>query len=124
MFNFHFHRPQRSWGKVMFLQASVILLYRGWGCLPQCMLGTHPPRQQTPSRADPPGSRHPTGEQKSPPPKEQIPPWSRHPPIGRHPPEQTPPLHSMLGDTVNNAGGTHPTGMQSCYCNVCGCLLF
>ena len=40
----------------MFLQASVILLTGG--CVPQCMLGCHPPEQT------PPGSRHP---------------WSRHP---------------------------------------------
>ena len=43
----YFYRPQRSWGKVMFLQASVILL-TGVGCLPQCMLGYTPPEQTTP----------------------------------------------------------------------------
>ena len=45
----YYHRPQRSWGKVMFLQASVILLTGG--SLPQCMLGYH--------TSPPPGSRHP-----------------------------------------------------------------
>ena len=62
------YRPQRSWAKVMFLQASVILLTGG--CLPQCMLGYTPP-----------GSRHH--------PPRQTPPWSRPPlkqtPQGRHP---------------------------------------
>ena len=48
--------PQRSWGKVMFLQASVILLTGGGG-LPQCMLGYHPP-----------GSIPPRWEQSPPPP--------------------------------------------------------
>ena len=31
------YRPQRSWGKIIFSQASVILFT--WGGLPQCMLG-------------------------------------------------------------------------------------
>ena len=78
-----YYRPQRSWAKVMFLQASVIMS-TDRGCLPQCMLG-YPPRADTPPRADPPRSRH-TPEQTHPP--EQTPPWSRH--LPRHPPEQTP----------------------------------
>ena len=53
--------------KVIFLHLFVIL-FTG-GCLPQCMLGYHPPEQTPP----PPQSRHP---------------WSRHP-QSRHPPEQT-----------------------------------
>ena len=44
---FSFYRPQRSWAKVMFLQACVCPRGGGGG-LPQCMLGYHPP---------PPGSR-------------------------------------------------------------------
>ena len=69
---FDLYRPQRSWGKVMFSQACVIL-FTG-GCLPQCMLGyhtlpgadtpweqTHPPVADTPS-----GSRHPLWEQTRP----------------------------------------------------------
>ena len=47
-----YYRPQRSWGKVMFLHLSVIL-FTGGGCLPQCMLeytplGQTPPPGQTP----------------------------------------------------------------------------
>ena len=41
----NFYRPQRSWGKVMFSQACVILFTGGF--LPQCMLGYHP-QDQTP----------------------------------------------------------------------------
>ena len=78
-----FYRPQRSWGKVMFLQACVIL-FGGGGCLPQCMLGYH---AHTPEQT-PPRSRQPPEET---PPWEQTPLWSRHPPKSRHPPEQTPP---------------------------------
>ena len=55
------YRPQRSWGKVMFLQASVILLTGGY---------------LTPPRADPPGGRHPPGA------------GSRPPPLGTDPPGQ------------------------------------
>ena len=60
----HCYRQQRSWGKVMFLQASVILLTGEGG---------------TPRSRHPPWNRH-------------LPsPQSRHPPRSRHPPEQTPP---------------------------------
>ena len=45
------YRPQRSWGKVIFSQASVILLTGGG--LSQWMLGYHPLRSR-----HPPGSRH------------------------------------------------------------------
>ena len=45
--------------KVMYLLVSVILLTRG-GCLPQCMLGYHPPGADTPRsrQPTPPRSRH------------------------------------------------------------------
>ena len=69
-----YYRPQRSWGKVMFLQVCVIL-FTG-GCLPQCMLGYTP------------WSRHPP--EQTPPPRADTRPWSRHP-LGADPPEQTPP---------------------------------
>ena len=71
-----FYRPQRSWGKVMFLQASVILLTGGVSA---------PPTEQTHTDTHThthPGSRPPQEQT----PREQTPP----------PPEQ-----SMLGDTVN-----------------------
>ena len=113
----------------MFLQTSVILL-TGGNCLPQCMLGYHPPDADTPQsrhplEADmsqeqtPPQSRHPLPPRADTPhPPEQTPPRSRHPtsgadtpradtPQSRHPLEQTPPRadtpqsQSMLGDTVN-----------------------
>ena len=80
--------------KVIFLHLFVILFTRGV-CLPQCMLGYHPPEQtpqeQTLPRADTPRSRHPP---------EQTPPgadtpWSRHHPWSR-PPKQTPPRADTL----------------------------
>ena len=76
--------PQRSWGKVIFSQASVILFTGG---LPQCMLGCHmpPPQDQagTPKDQAPPRPGTPPGPGTLPGP-------------GRHPPEQR-----ILGDTVN-----------------------
>ena len=72
------YRPQQSWAKVMFLQASVILSMGGG--LPQCMLGYHhhhPPGADTPHQIRPPtGSRHPPQTR----PPSRHPPWSRHPP--------------------------------------------
>ena len=114
------YRPQRSWGKVMFLQACVIL-FTG-GCLPQCMLGYHPPEQtppweQTPPEQTPHGSRHPpradTPTSRPPgadtPGSRHTPPWEQTPhleqttppPGRRHPLEQTPPEQ------------THPPGRHT-----------
>ena len=75
-----YYRPQRSWGKVMFLHVSVILFTRGggvcpiacWDTPPEPEAGTppqtrgrHPPRPGTPpgtrDRHPLPGSRHPSG---------------------------------------------------------------
>ena len=85
-FGKYYYRAQRSWAKVMFLQASVILLTGG--CLPQCMLGYPLPRSRHPPRA-----RHPPLEQT---------PQTRHPP-DQTPPRtrQPPPPGSRLRHTVN-----------------------
>ena len=82
-----FYRPQRSWAKVMFLQASVILSTGGG--LPHCMLGYHhhplqsrPPWNQTP----PPGSR-PSGADT--PLGVETPPGADTPQEQTHPPPPT-----------------------------------
>ena len=83
-------------GKVMFLHLSVILFR---GCIPACSgwgRGVHPPPRQT-----------------SPP--------------GRHtPPGQTPRSDAPLSNNTGygqQAGGTHPTGMHSCFwCLIYWCL--
>ena len=75
------YRPQRSWGKVMFLQASVILLTGGGAW----------PSQPPPDQAHPPPDQvhhHPPGP-------------STPPGPGTPPRPGTPPAQSMLGDTVN-----------------------
>ena len=80
------YRPQRSWAKVMFLQASVILSTGGdWGGSASVHAGippgTRPPQEQTPLEQTPPGTR----------PLEQTPPLGPDP-LGPDPPqEQTPP---------------------------------
>ena len=106
-FNYHL---QGSWGKVMFLHVSVVL-FTGGICPIACRdippgseAGT--PGEQTPSRI-----RHPSGAD----------PQSRHPLIADTPQEQTPsyvpPPHGAVHTKRygQQAGGTHPTGMQSCY---------
>ena len=103
------YRPQRSWAKVMFLQASVILSTGGGVCLSACW-DTHPqeqtppgsrhPLEQTPPGADTPESRHPLEQT---PPRADTFPWEQTPPPGK----QTPAYGQR-------AVGTHPTGMHSC----------
>ena len=68
------YRPQRSWGKVMFSQACVILLTEGVSASVHAGIPPVPPSRH-PLGADPPGADTP---------------WSKHPPRRRHPPEQTP----------------------------------
>ena len=97
----NFYRPQRSWGKVMFLQASVILLTGGVSAsvhagIPHPLGADTPPPQADipPPRADTPPSKQTPPQEQTPPgadPPEQTPtradpPRSRHPPGSRHPP--------------------------------------
>ena len=77
--------------------ANEVCLSMG-GCLPHCMLGYTPPHRHP--QADTPGQTPPLGRHPLPP--------QQTPPLGRHPPAQC-----MLG-YGQQAGGTHPTGMQSC----------
>ena len=69
----YYYRPQRSWGKVMFSQACVIL-FTGGGVWKQ----TSPQEADTPLEADIP-------------PKKQTPPRSRHPREADTPPKSRPP---------------------------------
>ena len=83
-----YYRPQRSWGKVIFPQACVIL-FTGGVCLSACWdttpSGTDTP-EQTPWEQTPPC---PLGA--------DTPPTPRADPPGA----DTPLVQSMLGDTVN-----------------------
>ena len=94
----NFYRPQRSCGKVMFSQASVILFTRG--CVWQTPPGRHPPGRY-------PSGRHPTAQCMlgyTPPLPSAC--WDSHSPV-----------QCMLGYAPQPAtavGGTHPTGMHSC----------
>ena len=95
---FNIYRPQRSWGKVIFSQASVILSTGGE------YLDRYTPRDQL----HPPRTRytHPLGP--GTPPQDQL-----HIPPPR---PATPPLAAVhAGRYGQQAGGTHPTGMHSCF---------
>ena len=98
----------------MFLQACVIL-FTGRG-LPQCMLG-YPPTQE---QATPPGAEplEQASPRRRPPragtPPGSRPPWSRPPRAGT-PPGADPPTAEHAGRYGQRTGGTHPTGMQSCF---------
>ena len=81
----YYYRPQRSWGKVMFLQASVILLTGG---------GEYLTRYTPPGPGTPPGTRYT--------PRDQVPPLGpgTPPPRTRYPPRDQ--VHRPPGP------GTHP----------------
>ena len=87
LFFIHFYRPQRSWGKVMFLQVCVIL-FTG-GVPDQVPPGT----RYTPQPGTPPQTRYTPGTRYPPPPRtrytpspDQVPPWTRYPRDQVHPP--------------------------------------
>ena len=89
------------WGKIIFLHLSVILFMGGEG---STWAGTPPQGRYIPlGRYTPSPSRYTPG---------------RYTPLGRYtPPGQVhPPLQCMLG-YGQQAGGTHPTGMHSCFVN-------
>ena len=82
--------PQRSWAKVIFSQACVILSTGGEGvCLSACW-DTSPLGADTPPGSRPPRSIHPPGADTPP---------TRHPP-GADPPGADPPPGSRLQHTV------------------------
>ena len=103
----HHYRPQRSCGKVMFSQASVILSTGGGGVW-QIPPGRHPPGQTPPWQTPLPG-RHPRADttQADTPLLSAC--WDKRPSpclvhAGIHPPP-----------AATAADGTHPTGMHSCW---------
>ena len=122
------------WGKVIFSEACVKnSLHRvgsTWGPPPPLRYQAHTPEQQTPSgRHTPP----PPGA----PPQPGTPPDQVHPLDQVHPPDQvhprtrytprpgTPPGAVHAGRYGHQAGGTHHTGMHSCYENkFCMCYVF
>ena len=81
----------------MFLHLSVIL-FTG-GCLSQHAMGVYTPLGRQPHQADP-GRSLP---RQTPPKADTL--LGIHPPSGRHP----------LLRMATEAGGTHPTGMHSCF---------
>ena len=115
-FHLSCYRPQRSWGKVMFLQVCVILFTGG---VPDQVLppGTRytPQDQVPPQPGTPPGTRYPPGP--------GTPPWARHthtpqtrytPHDQVHPPGSgTPPgPGTPPWDQVNPPGTRYPPGTR------------
>ena len=91
-----YYRPQRSWGKVIFLVACVNDSVHGGGEY----LGRYPPGRYTPQAGTPPAGIHPL---------------AGTPPSSYTPPASTPPPGAVhAGRYGQQAGGTHPTGMHSC----------
>ena len=108
------YRPQRSFGKVMFLHLSVSCLFTGGVCLSACW--DTPPRQVHPPAGTPPwAGTPPTGKvdpsRTSTPPGQVYPPGQVHTPPGQvHPPGRYPPSPPT---TITPADGTHPAGMAN-----------
>ena len=75
-----------------------------WEQTPPSPAADTPPEQTHPWSRHPPRSRHPQSRH-TPRSRHPPPPWSRHPP----------PSAEHAGRYGQCAGGTHPTGMQSCY---------
>ena len=104
MLNRIYYRPQRSWGKVIFSQASVIL-FMGGGCLSACLDTTHPLAKRPPLVKQTPPARRSPGKEA---PLARQTPWQGEPPPGKADPPgkefplaRRPPVKCMLGDTVN-----------------------
>ena len=107
-FTHYIYLPQTKFAKVMFLHVSVILSRGGGVCLSTCWDTT--PWEQTPPPpgADPRDQSSPLGADT---PQDQT-------PLGPGTPQdQTSPLlRSACWRYGQQAGGMHPTGMQSCFC--------
>ena len=103
--------PATKFGQGYVFTGMCDSVHRGV-CLSACW--DTPPEQTPPPRSRPP-------PRPGRPPLEQTPPSSRHPPKTRHPPGQAlppPPGTEHAGRYGQCAGGTHPTGMQSCFRHV------
>ena len=97
----YFYRPQRSWVKVMFLQASVNLLTGGGVCLSACWDARLPQTRQTPRPGRPPWDQADPRTRQTP--RDQADtPWDQADPLDQADPppwtRQTPPsIWSMSG---------------------------
>ena len=94
----HIYRPQTKFAKVMFLHLSVSPFVH------RVVVVHPPPDRYTPQAGTPPWADTP---------RAGTPP-GRYTPLGRHPLDRHPPrqVHPRDGQW---AGGTHPTGMHSCF---------
>ena len=102
----YFYRPQRSWAKVIFSQASVCP-QGGGGVSASVHAGIYPPEQTPPPRADPPRADTPPEQT---PPGADTPPGAGppHPPPESRPPGAAPRADPPRADTPREQ--THPPG--------------
>ena len=98
-----YYRPQRSWAKAIFLQASVcpqggrgVCLSACWDTHPPPQIRHIPPRPSTPSGADTPQTRQ-TPREQTPHSRSRPPTPGADPPGSRHPPEADCSIRLMSG---------------------------
>ena len=126
--------PQTKFVKVMFFTRVCHSVHGGGSSPLHAGIHTHPlppdqrpkPPPRTRGRYTPWG-RHPPGSEAGVPPRHQrqVPPRAdtpARPEAGTPPPpldqRQVPPGAVHAGRYGQQAGGTHPIGMQSCFCNI------
>ena len=98
----HFLPPANEvWGKVIFSVAFVKNSVHGGSASVHAGI-PHPPSDQAPP------------DQTSPPPRDQAPPQTMHPQSRHPPPGPGTPCAVHAGRYGQQAGGMHPTGLQSC----------
>ena len=101
----HFYRPQQSWAKVIFLQASVILSMGGSLAGRPPLWQGEPPSKETPRQGEPPWQGEPPARRppwQGEPPQQGEPPWQGDPPRQGEPPPPgretpLPAIRSMSG---------------------------
>ena len=106
----HYYRLQRSWAKVMFLQAPVILSTAGGGS----PAGITPPGRENPLpwQGDPPSRETPWAGRTPPPPQARRQPWQGGPPGWENAPGKETPLagRTPLGKENPHWQGDPPAG--------------
>ena len=90
--------------KVMFLQAGVCSTWGGGGEMVLSWGMSLPGHHLLPWTSPPPGHHLLPGHH----------PHGKHIPTGHHPPGHHLPMDNTYGNYSQCAGGTHPTGKQSC----------
>ena len=112
----HYYRPQRSWAKVMFLQASVILSTGGGRVSGR----ENPPGRETPPAGRPPGRQTPLAGR---PPRDQTPLGPDPPTGGRLPPREADPPGTRplrkADSSIRSMSGRYASYWNAFLCGEC-----